>query len=231
MIKKTRIQYNAMKSVRQFVLDHPIIPANAAVTTTATALGASITRIETLDGGWDQGKGTFHGAVEERQFAKAQLRDALSALSLVSKSLDKVLYPDVAAQLKMGHHRDSYAGVMAFGRAAVAVVEPIKQVFIDLGSPATVVEDLEALIAALDAAGNRKVTGFSSRVGKTAALVAEAKVGMNLVRKLDGIFSQLYKNNVELFTAWKAAKRQEQDLPSEEQTPAPGSGSGTGNGS
>jgi hypothetical protein len=201
------------------------------VTTTATALGTSITKIETLDGGWDQGKGAFHGAVAERQFAKAQLRDALSALSLVSKGLDKALYPDVATQLKMGNHRKSYAGMAAFGRAAVAVIEPIKQVFIDLGSPATVVEDLEALIAALDAAGNRKVTGFSDRVGKTAALIAEAKVGMSLVLRLDGIFSQLYKNNVELLTAWKAVKRQEQDLPSEEQTPAPGSGSGSGTGS
>ena len=228
MIKKTRIQYNAMKSVRQFVLDHPIIPANAAVTTTATALGTSISTIETLDGGWDQGKGTFHGAVEERQFAKAQLRQALGALSLVSKSLDKALYPDVAAQLKMGNHRKGYAGTMAFGRAAVEVVEPIKQVFIDHGSTATVVEDLEVLIAALDVAGNRKVTGFSSRVGKTAALVAEARVGMSHVLKLDGIFSQLYKNNVELFTAWKAAKRQEQDLPNEEETPAPPPPPGSG---
>jgi hypothetical protein len=46
------------------------------------------------------------------------------------------------------------------------------------------------------------------------------RAGMLLVRKLDGIFSQLYKNNVELYTAWKAAMRQEQTLP-EEEAPAP----------
>ena len=232
MIKKTRIQINVMKRAKQFVLDHPITPANAVVTATTTALGTSITTIETLDSGWDQGKGTFHGAVEERQFAKSELRVALSALSLVSKSLDKATYPDVAAQLKMGNHKDSYQGILAFGRAAVAIAEPIKEVFIAHGADATVIEDLQARIDALEAAGNRKSTGLSSRVGKTAALVAAARIGMIHVRKLDGILSQLYKNNVELLTAWKAAKRQQQTLPEEAaSSPAPTpatDGSGTG---
>jgi hypothetical protein len=221
MIKKTRIQFNVMKRSKQFVLDHPITPANAVVTATATALDTSITTIEALDSGWDQGKGTFHGAVEERQSAKSDLRVALSALSLVSKSLDKASYPDVAAQLKMGNHKDSYQGILAFGRAAVAIAEPIKAVFIAHGSEATVIEDLQARIDALEAAGNRKSTGLNSRVGKTSALLAEARIGMTQVRKLDGILSQLYKNNVELYTAWKAAKRQQQTLPDEEEAPAP----------
>ena len=226
MIKDTRIKLNAMKRSHQHVLDNVITPANAVVTATATALGTSITTIETLDAGWDQGKGTFHGAVEERQFAKKQLRDALSALSLVSKSLDKTVYPDVAAHLKMGNHRNTYQGVLAFARAAIAIVEPMKQVFIDHGAVATVIEDFEALIAALEAAGNRKSTGLSSRIGKTAELKAEARAGMLLVRKLDGIFSQLYKNNVELYAAWKAAIRQEQTLPNEAPAPvAPPAGS------
>jgi hypothetical protein len=52
--------------------------------------------------------------------------------------------------------------------------------------------------------------------------VAEARIGMRHVRKLDGILSQLYKNNVELLTAWKTAKRQEQTLPDDAaSTPAP----------
>jgi hypothetical protein len=223
MIKNTRIKLNAMKRAKQFVLDHAITPANAVVTATTTALGTSITTIETLDSGWDQGQGTFRGAAEERQSAKAQLQQALSALSLVSKSLDKALYPDIAAQLKVRSHRSSYQGVLAFARAAVAVIEPIKQVFIDHGSEATLIEDLEALITALETAGGRKTTGLDSRVGKTAALRAEARIGMSHVRKLDGVLSQLYKNNVELYTAWKAAKRQQQTLPNEQES-APGSG-------
>ncbi len=227
MKKKTRIQLNSMKGAKQFVLDHAITPPNVALTAASTALGVSITNLETLDSGWDQGKGTFLGAVEERRFAKDQLQDLLSDLSLVSKSLDQTTYPDVASQLKMSNHKKTYQGVLAFGRAAVAVIEPIKEVFTAQGFATTLVEDLEALITALETAGNRKITGKASRTGKTAALEAEAKIGMKHVRKIDGILSHLYRDNVELFTAWKTTKRQQTAMEDdEEETPAPGNGSG-----
>ena len=225
MIKKIRIQFNCMKRAKQFCVDHPLVPANAVVTATVTALGTSIATMEALAGGRVEGTGTFHGASGERKFARFELRDAISALSAVSKTLDKALYPDVAAQLKMRQHAKTYTGLLSFAHAAVAIVEPMKQIFIDHGAAATVVEDLEARITALEIAGNRKFTGLAAQVGKGAALVAEARIGMAHVRKLDSILSQLYKHNVELYTAWKAAKRQEQNLPNEEETPASGSGS------
>lgn len=162
------------------------------------------------------------------EVAKDLLRRELSALSQVSKTLDKAVYPDLAAQLKMGNHKNSYQGMLAFGRAAVAIVEPVKQVFIDHGSATTVIEDLEARIAALDAAGNRKSTGLGSRMGKTAALRAEARIGMSYIRKLDSVYSQVYRNNIELYTAWKAAKRQQQPTQQEEpSTPPPPPPSGS----
>lgn len=227
MKKKTRIQFNSMKGTKQFVLDHEITPPNVALTAASTALGVSITNIEELDSGWDQGKGTFHGAAEERQLAKDELRKLLSDLSSVSKSLDKTTYPDVASQLKMSNHKRTYQGVLAFGRAAVAVIEPIKEAFTAQGFATTLIEDLEALIAALETAGNRKLTGKASRTGKTAALEAEAKVGMSHVRKIDGILSHLYRDNVELYTAWKTTKRQQTAMDDdEEETPATGGGSG-----
>ena len=89
MIKNTSIQLNVMKGPKQFVHNHQPTPANAVVTATTTALGNSITTIETLDAGWDQGIGTFHGATEERQFAKAQLRQALSALEFGGGALNR----------------------------------------------------------------------------------------------------------------------------------------------
>jgi hypothetical protein len=231
MIKQTRIHLNSMKRGKQFILNHPIAPAIPALTAAVTGLGNSITTIEALDSGWDQGKGTFLGAAEERLFAKIALRQALSAVSQVAKTLDKAAHPDVAAQLKMSNHKKTYQGTLTFGRAAVAIIEPIKQVFVDHGSAATVVEDLEALIAAVETAGNRKTTGLDSRVGKTAALRAEAKVGMSHLRKVDSILSQVYKGNVELYTAWKAAKRLQQTLPDEEESTPPPSGGGGGSGS
>jgi hypothetical protein len=226
MIKEIRIQFNSMKRSKQFCVENPLVPANALVTATVTALGTSISTMEALAGGRVDGTGTFHGASQERKFAKLELRDALSALSAVSKTLDKAVHPDVAEQLKMRNHSSTYVGLLAFASAAVAIVEPMKQIFIDHGAAASVVEDIEARIAALEVASNRKFNGLASQVGKGAALIAQARIGMAHVRKLDGILSQLYKNNVELYTAWKAAKRQQQALDDEEeQAPTPPTGS------
>jgi hypothetical protein len=222
MKKPTRIQLNSMKRSRQFVLVNTITPANPLVTAASTGLGDSITRIETLAGTRNEGTGKYHGASEERQAAKRDLQSAVSSLSQVSKTLDKTTHPDVAAQLKVGKHGNSYQGLLDFARAVVAVVEPIKAVFVAHGAAETVVDDLEAKIAALEAATNRKTTGLDSQVGKTAAIEAEARIGMSHLRKLDAILSQLYKKDVELYTAWKAAKRQQQSIPDEEEeTPAP----------
>ena len=233
MKKILRIKLKSMKRSKQFLVNNPVVPPNEEVTTASTALGTSITNMETLAGTREEGTGTFHGASQQRKFAKSQLRNALSKLSSVAKNLDKDTHPDVDAQLKMGKHGRSYQSLLDFGRAVVAIVTPIKQVFIDHGAAATVVEDLQALIAAVESAGNRKTTGLGSQIGKTFALEFEARKGMAQVRKLDSILSQLYADNVELYYAWKAAKRQEQSLPNEEEQPVvdPGSGATVGSGS
>ncbi len=228
MKKTIRIKLNSMKRSKQFVLVHPITPINLLVTTTATALGDSITRLETLSATRNEGTGTSRGAAEGRKAAKRNLRSAVSSLSLVAKTLDNATHPDVEAQLKMGRHARSYQSLLDFARAVKAVAESIEEVFIAHGAAATFVEDLQALITAMEAANNRKTSGLDSQIGKTAAIDAEARIGMSHVRKLDAILSQLYKNNVELYAAWKAAKRQQQAMEDDEAPATPPTGSGTG---
>ena len=228
MKKTIRIKLNSMKRSKQFVLVHPITPTNLLVTTTATALGDSITRLEALSSTRNEGTGTFRGAAEERKAAKLNLKGAVSSLSLVAKTLDKTTHPDVEAQLKMGRHARSYQSLLDFARAVKAVTEPIEEVFVAHGAAATFVEDLQALITAMEAANNRKTTGLDSQIGKTAAIDAEARIGMSHLRKLDSILSQIYKNNVELYTAWKAAKRQQQAMEDDEAPSTPPSGGGSG---
>lgn len=222
-------QLNTMKRVKQFGADHPLAPANALVTTELLALSATITLVEMLAGNREQTTGTFRGASAARKFAAKMLRDALGKLSKIAKTLDVATYPDVAAQLRMGK-RHAYQDLADFARSVIAVVEPIKQVFIDYGSPATVVEDLEARLAALDTASRRKFTGITGQVGKTRALTMTGREGMSHVRKLDAVYSQLFAADPELDAAWKSAKRLHKLKSSDvqEETPAPDPGSGNG---
>src|SRR5687768_1960232 len=147
---------NALKGVKQFGEDHALVPANAVATAAFTVVSNAITLIEELDASRLNGSSTSRGASEEKQLLRNLLRSQVSDLSRISKTLDKAVYPDVASQLKMGQ-AGSYAALITLANNAVAVATPIKQVFIDRGAPATVMEDLQASIDALQAATGRRL--------------------------------------------------------------------------
>ena len=221
-------EFDSLVRGKQFGDDHPLVPANAAATAAFTALGNSINQVETIESGRLNGTNTFRGATAERRFLRDQLRSAVSDLSRVSKGLDKTVYPDVAAQLKMGR-LNSYASLIMHATNTITVVTPIKQVFIDRGAAATVIEDLQSSIDALVAATGRGFSGRGTQIGKNVDLYFAIRAGREQIGILDGILSILLKPTPGLLAEWRAAKRVQR---APEATPAqggsgPGSGSGT----
>ena len=99
---------------------------------------------------------------------------------------------------------------------------PIKAVFIARGAPATVIEDLQASIDALQAATGRRLGGRGKRIGSNADLRAALRVGRVHVAVLDGIMRIALKNSPGLLAEWKAAKRIQRRHPAEgTEQPAP----------
>src|SRR5918993_2932834 len=98
MNNSARIYLDTLKGVKQFGEDHILNPANAEATTAFTGVGSSITLVETLDASRLNGSSTSSGAAQEKQLLRKVLRGQVSDLSRVSKTLDKAVYPDVAAQ-------------------------------------------------------------------------------------------------------------------------------------
>ena len=219
-----RIYLDTLKGVKQFGEDHGLTPANAEATTAFTAVGNSINLVETLDASRLNGSSTSNGASQEKQLLRKVLRSQVSDLSRVSKTLDKAVYPDVAAQLKMGR-LNAYADLITLAKNAITVITPIKAVFIARGAPATVLEDLQAGIDALEAAIARRFGGRGKRIGSNADLQVAIRAGMAQVRILDGILSILLKPTPGLLAEWKATKRVQRRQPAEQSAPAPGSGS------
>jgi hypothetical protein len=212
---------NSLKGVKQFGEDHPLAPANAVATAAFTGMSNAITLIEALDASRLNGSSTSRGASEEKQLLRNLLRSQVSDLSRISKTLDKGTHPDVASQLKIGRP-GSYAAMITLGTNAVAVVTPIKQVFIDRGAPATVIEDLQASIDALQEAIGRRLGGRGKRIGSNADLRAAISAGRVHVAVLDGIMSIALKNTPGLLAEWKAAKRVQRRHPAEAtEPPAP----------
>ena len=218
-----RRHYDAAKRSKQFDEDHPLEPANAVATAAYTALGTSISTIEALASGRLNGTSTFRGAVAERKVLRDELRSMVSDLSRVAKTLDKTIYPDIAAQLKMGSVK-TYTGVVALATNAVTVVTPIKEVFIARGAAATVIEDIQALIDALATVTGRRYSGLGTQISKNADLFFAVRAAMEQVRILDGILSILLKPTPGLLAEWKAAKR----IPRGPQSATASSGSESG---
>lgn len=189
-------------------------------------LGTSITTAETLDGGRLNGNSTWRSAAEEGRLLKKDLRSKVSDLSRVAKTLDKTAHPDVATQLKMGRPT-SYADVIALAINTVAVVTPIKEAFIERGAPATVVEDLQDALDALQAAIGRSSGGRGTRIGKIVELKNAIRQGREQLRILDGILSYALKSSPGLLAEWKAAKRVFRRRAGDTTEPAPVGGSGT----
>jgi len=226
---------NGLKGVKQFGEDHPLTPANAVATAAFAGVSSSITLIESLDSNRLNGSSTSRGASEEKQLLRKQLRSQVSDLSRISKTLDKTTHPDIASQLKMGHPT-SYADLITLANNAVTVVTPIKAVFVDRGAAATVIEDLQASIDALEAATDRRLGGKGKRIGSNADLQAALRAGRAHVAVLDGIMRIAHKNSPGLLAEWKAAKRIQRRQPAEVTVPPPsggdgGSGSGGSGGS
>jgi len=220
MTKQQRNQFDAASRVKQFGIDHPLTPANVAATAAYTALNTAIGQVLTLDGQRLNGIGTSAGAAQECQLLRTQLRSALGDVSRVSKTLDKVTHPDVAAQLKIGV-LNSDSQLLAYANNAIAIVEPIKEVFIAHGAAATFVEDIEALVAQLIAARGRRNGGRGTRISSVADLPVAIRACMSEVRTLDGILSILLKPTPGLLAEWKAAKRVQRTSVPEEETEQP----------
>lgn len=212
---------NSLKGVKKFGEDHPLTPANAAATAALTGVSNAITTIETLDASRLNGSSTSRGASEEKQLLRKLLRSQVSDLSRISKTLDKTVHPDVASQLLVGRP-DSFAALISLAINAVAVVTPIKAVFIEHGAATTVIEDLQASIDALQAAIDRRLGGRGKRIGSNADLQVALRAGRAHVAVLDGIISIAHKNSPGLLAEWMAAKRIQRRKPAEEtEQPAP----------
>ena len=221
MTDKQRRKLAMQKRVQTHLANNVLTPANALVTATGTALSASIAQADALEGGRNASRGTFLGGAAERRMRRDALLSEFRDLAKIATVLDKTVHPDVAVQLRI-RRLTSFAAVLSHARKVVDVIEPIEQVFVDHGAPATVVEDLEAMASALETASQRRSGGLDSQVGKKRALEAALKTGMAHVRKLDAILSKVHKNDPERYAAWKAAKRVERDpVYKDQESPTP----------
>lgn len=212
--------------------ENALVPANATATDLIGDLTTVSTALDTVAAAQDLGFGTVHGSVVERRILKDRLHDMLVDLAETARVLDPIEHPSVGGEMRLGRATNSYATLLARARAFHAALVPAKAAFVAYGSPVTIDADLLAAITALEDATDRKNNGRASHIGGTANLAMRCRDAIKLLQKLDAIVSKVWKNDVGLLAAWKAARHVESAPRSASAggEPVPG-GSGSGSGS
>lgn len=216
--------------VKQFVEDHPIVPANPRVTALATSISAAIVEVDTYIGDQDTGRGVSRGGVGDCRRIAQELRALMRQISDIGKSLDPDAFPGIAEQLRMPSN--AYAVIEARAHSFVEVVTPaaMKAEFVERLMPANFDVTLQGLIDDFVQARERKHSGRAEQIGGTAGLSEAVRRGMKLARQLDAILSSAYAKNAALYAAWKSAIRVKREPVVTPATPSTLVGGGGGSG-
>lgn len=229
MQKRTINIANMLKGVLRFVLEHPITPALAVVTSLIAVITATVAAFEAAAEDQTEGSGESAGGVDTKRLKQKQLRNYMKDVARVGRSLDPEIYPGLAATFILPNS-NAYAALVASAQAMITAATPHDAEFVARGLPATFLADLAALLTAFNAGSNAKIDGLQTQVGGTSGLKFQAKKGLEAAQKLDAIIRAHFRNDPVTLDIWTHA-RHVQVMPvreGEEEAPTDGTGgSGT----
>ena len=152
--------------------------------------------------------------------ALENLQEELEAISRTARAL-ALSTPGLGDKFRLPRNAGAQ-GWLAAARAFAEDAEPLKAGFIGLGLPASFLEDLKASIAELEDAIDRKGQLSGEAVAANAAIDEAIERGMQIVRQLDAIVPNTFRDNPVALAEWANARHIERAPRRQEpQTPAP----------
>ena len=198
-----------LKTVKTFIMNHPVTPANVRITAATTELTATITALEAAAEGQVTGSSTSEGGVDLRASTARELRVYLKDVCRTGRMLDEEV-PGIRPLFRLPVSA-SYPALLAGAQSIVAAATLHETLMVASGLPATFLTELGALLTAFEDALGQKSSGGITQVMSTAALFEKAKAGMEVARKLDPLVRNAFRNQPELIAAWAYARRVEAD--------------------
>lgn len=151
--------------------------------------------------------------------ARENLSEDLEAISRTARAAAEEI-PGVSDKFRRPSASISDQGLIAVANAAAADAPPFQAKFVEYGLPADFLEDLLADIIAFQAAINAQATGRRQHVTATAALDELIERGMVIVRRLDAIVRNTFRDDPAMLAAWVSARHVERS-PRRRKEPTP----------
>ena len=140
--------------------------------------------------------------------ARENLHEDLDAMGRTARAMGEDT-PGLEDKFRRPRGGITDQALLALGRAAATDAVEFKERFIEYGLPADFLEDLNADIAAFEAAINAQETGRRKRVTATAAIDEIIERGMKIVRRLDAIVRNRFRDDPARLAAWLSARHVE----------------------
>ena len=172
-----------------------------------TDLGTIISEIDGLAASETSGRGAARQGTTTRAQARDALIEDLEALSRTARAMSDEV-PGIENKFRIPRDNNDQ-NLLNAARAAAADALPLKAKFIAHEMPADFLEDLNADIAAMEAAMSAQASGVGNHVAASAAIDDAFARGMNRLRKLDAIMRNKYANNPAVLAEWTTASHVE----------------------
>jgi len=203
-----RRNYEKFVRVRDFGQAHQAdFTPTSLGTQSFTAVGAVVVEIDGLAADETSARGDARQGTASRAQARATLRQALEDIRDTARVLATDI-PGLDDKFRLPRSNNDQE-LLHTGRAFLADATPLKAQFIAHEMPEDFLEDLQALVSAMETAISNQSSGVSNHVAASAAMDDAFSRGIDLTRKLDPIVRNKYADNPAVLAEWTSASHTE----------------------
>lgn len=190
--------------VKVFMTDNSAnFPAGSIGATKTTELSEVIDLLDELSGDQMSGFGEARFSFAGKNTARENLREDLSDIARTARSMN-YQFPNIAEKFRMPRGNNDVQ-LLAAARAFLTEATPHKDDFIAYGMPADFLTDLQTDIEAFEAALGTTGSATDSHVEATAEIDEAIRRGMIVVRILNGVVKNVFRNDAGKLAAWTSA--------------------------
>lgn len=215
-----RRRYEMFVRVRDFGAAHTAsFPAVTLGKELFDVLDGIVTELEAQTTAQASGAGAARQGTTVRAAARAKLREDLEAISRTARSMSRDI-PGLENKFRLPPGNSNDQALISAARAFAADAVPLSAEFIRHELPANFLADLNSDINAFEVAVNEQNRGTETRVSATAAIDAAIDRGVDIVRRLDAVVRNKFRDDQAMLAAWESASRTER-APRRQVTPLP----------
>ncbi len=206
-MERTQVaQLGRGQRVVAFGAENPALFASGKAAQLIGSVQTQIGVIRQIAGQQDAATGAAQGATGTKNSLVAAIWDDLVHITRTFRTLKK-RNPVIDVDFLMPPERNE--AIVAAARAFAINALPLKQDFIDWGMESDFLDDLNADIAAYDAAAQTQDTRYAGRESDTDDLEVATKTLVGAIDDLDTLMSNILRSNAAVLGKWREASHYE----------------------